>query len=265
MNPTALRIQRLLTLLFSDIQQREAARQLEVTQSLLSRTLSGEREPSQTLLRKLGAFPGVNVRWLLDGIGEPLFTGGTTLPVIDRLPKTTKTKWGELEQEGERFWISEARFSETRYWWRVTEKELSSWGEWRSTFKFAAGDHLLLETDYRQIEALPRNTRLVVASHPELSSGKPMWGILDVKMQFSPLSTDGGSVAPQQPKPIKKRLRRKIITKAERDAQASRRDLASQEQQTQAPPLTKPSLVVVELTQIMAVVIEMTSSSVLKA
>lgn len=264
MNPTALRVHRLLTLLFSDIQQREAARQLEVTQSLLSRTLSGEREPSKTLLRKLGAFPDVNARWLLDGIGEPLFTGGTTLPVIEHLPKKPGTRWEELEQEAERFWISEARFSETRYWWRVNEKTLRSWDEWRSRFKFAAGDHLLLETDHRQIEALPGNVRLVVASNPELSSGKPMWGILDFKMQFNPLSMDSGSVAPQKPRPIK-RIRRKITPKPGLKARARGQNLADQDKSLQAPTLAKPPHVVVEHTHIMAVVIEMTSSSVLKA
>ncbi len=264
MNPTARRVQRLLMLLFAEIQQREAARQIGVTQSLLSRTLSGEREPSKTLLRKLGSFPGVNARWLLDGIGEPLTAGGTTLPIIEQLPKKPETKWEELQQEAERHWISEPRFSETRYWCRVNEKTLRSWGEWRSRCKFAAGDHLLLETDRRQIEALPLKKRLVVASHPELSSGKPMWGILDDKMQFTPLATDGGSVIPQQPRPIKKARRRiKGMHSASRGRDGDQ-DLADQDKNSQAPQPKKPPQVVVELTQIMAVVIEMTSSSVLK-
>ncbi len=263
MNPTARRVERLLKLLFADIQQREAARQLDVTQSLLSRTLSGEREPSKTLLRKLGAFPGVNVRWLLDGIGEPLVAGGTTLPVIEQLPKKPGTKWEELEQEAKRFWISEARFSETRYWWRVNEKTLRAWGEWRSRCKFAPGDHLLLETDHRQIEALPGNTRLVVASHPELSSGKPMWGILDEKMHFTPLAAESGYV-PQQPRPNKKRPRRKITRNPALRDRPGDQDFANHDQHLQAPQTTKPPHVVVELTHIMAVVIEMTSSSVLK-
>lgn len=90
MNPTARRVKRLLTLLFSDIQQREAARQIGVTHSLLSRTLSGEREPSKTLIEKLARYPGVNPRWLFDGTGDPLSEGGTSLPVIEQLPKNPK-------------------------------------------------------------------------------------------------------------------------------------------------------------------------------
>lgn len=183
--------------------------------------------------------------------------------MIEQLPKKPGTKWEELEQEAERFWISEARFSETRYWWRVNEKTLRSWGEWRSRCKFAPGDHLLLETDRRQIEALPVNKRLVVASYPELSSGKPMWGILDEKRQFTPLSEESGCV-PQQPRPKKKSPRRKVTLKPEVRDQAGDQSLADQDKNLQAPPLAKPPHVVIELTHIMAVVIEMTSSSVLK-
>ena len=61
-----------LTLLFSSIDQRRAARQLGVNHSLVSRTLSGARRPSNTLIKKLSAHPEINSEWLIGGVGEPL-------------------------------------------------------------------------------------------------------------------------------------------------------------------------------------------------
>lgn len=66
------RIRHALTLLFSSIDQRRAARQLGVASALVSRTLSGARRPSNTLIKKLSAHPEINSEWLIDGVGEPL-------------------------------------------------------------------------------------------------------------------------------------------------------------------------------------------------
>lgn len=271
MNPTARRVERLLKLLFAEIQQREAARQIGITQSLLSRTLSGEREPSKTLLEKLGSFPGVNLRWLLDGVGDPLTEGGTTLPVIERLPTKPKTKWEELEKEAERFWVSEARFSETRYWWRMNKKTLRSWGDCSLKCKATAGDYLLLETDRTQIEAMSLDRRLVVVSHSEIKSGKPSWGILDNKMQFTPFMQDSSSATDQHRSAVKKnrsavkkpRRRIKGMNSASlgREPGLNPADQKKALQESQPAELTH---VAVEFEHIMAIVIEMTSTSVLK-
>ncbi|HAA67750.1 MAG TPA: hypothetical protein DCE55_01280, partial [Planctomycetaceae bacterium] len=86
MNSLASRINRVLELQFGGIQQREASRRIGVTQSLLSRTLSGDRAPSKTLVTALAKMREVNECWLLDGIGEPLSSGGTSLPVVSKLP-----------------------------------------------------------------------------------------------------------------------------------------------------------------------------------
>lgn len=61
-----------LTLLFSSVDQRRAARELGVCHVLVSRTLSGARRPSNTLIKKLSTHPEINSEWLIDGVGKPL-------------------------------------------------------------------------------------------------------------------------------------------------------------------------------------------------
>ena len=266
MSPISKRVYRLCLLLFSDIQQREAARQIDVAQPLLSRTLSGVRKPSKTFIEKLANYPGVNARWLFDGIGDPLIEGGTTLPVIERLPMRRESKWEELEQEAERFWISEARFSATRYWWRMNKKTLRSWGERRLECRATAGDYLLLETDRTQIEAMPLEKRLVIASHPEIKQGKPLWGILDNNMKFTPFVQNTSSTSDQNPVP-------KLITKHRRRI-SRRKDSTSLDHEGNPNPVkhkerllelqpAKVDRVPVEIKHVLAVVLEMTSPLVL--
>ncbi len=273
MSPVAERIHRLCVILFSDIQQREAARQLGVAQPLLSRTLSGAREPSRTLIEILMDYPGVNPRWLLDGIGDPLTEGGTSLPVIKRLPKKPETRWEELEQEAERFWVSEARFSESRYWWQVTTQMLRSWGTWADKCKASAGDHLLLETDRKQIEDMSMKMQLVIASHPELKKGKPQWGMLAEKMRFIPFSREISSAKPGAPDRPFKTFRRKIkrlnksnvVSPSDGKTNAPLSSAPDQQPITQASQQLgdKRGLVELNINQVLAVVIEMTSTTVM--
>ena len=264
MDPISKRIHRLCMLLFSDIQLREAARQIGVANPLLSRTLSGARGPSKTLIEKLAAYPGVNPRWLLHGIGDPLIEGGLSLPVIKRLPKKPETKWEELEQEAERFWVAEARFSESRYWWQVTPQTLRSWGRWAAKCKAAAGDYLLLETDRKQIEAMSMKKRLVIASHPELNNGKPQWGVLGENMKFLPFST-GTSVKKDSPIHERgKKPRRRIRRIAAPDIPAvDSPSSPTSPKQLQQHTRMEATVFPIDITQVLAVVIEMTSTSVM--
>lgn len=264
MDPISKRIHRLCMLLFSDIQLREAARQIGVANPLLSRTLSGARGPSKTLIEKLAAYPGVNPRWLLDGIGDPLIDGELSLPVIKRLPKKPETKWEELEQEAERFWVAEARFSESRYWWQVTPQMLRSWGTWAAKCKASAGDYLLLETDRKQIEAMSMKKRLVIASHPELNKGQPRWGRLCEKMRFMPFSPET-SVKKDSRNPEERRKPRRRIRPSDTwvtsvaDPPSSPTSPNQLQQHTDIEPTVFP----IDITQVLAVVIEMTSTSVM--
>lgn len=66
------RVRHVLKLLFSSIDQRRAGRELGVTQTQVSHTLTGARRPSPSLVKKLSEHPEVNPEWLIDGIGKPL-------------------------------------------------------------------------------------------------------------------------------------------------------------------------------------------------
>jgi len=186
MNTLSKRIERVVTMLYSEAQQSKAARQLKIGQPLLSRTLSGDRAPSKTLVKALAKIPEVNERWLLHGIGEPLLYGGTSLPVVSHLPKTATTRWEEVASKTESFSVSENKFSESRFWWRLTASTLKSWGQWgQNNVRAAAGDFLLLETDPGQMKALVNQRRLAITAHPGIEAGEPCWGDLTADMHFT--------------------------------------------------------------------------------
>lgn len=209
MNLIARRVHRILTLLFSGVQQREAARRIGVTQSLLSRTLSGSREPSAALLKKLSCYPGVNQQWLFEGIGEPLDEACTSLPVILTIPETLESTWDQIASKTERFRISENQFSETRYWIRLTERTVSDWSfAEHALLRPMAGDYLLIETDPRQIQAISTRPQLVLATHPEINNGFLCWGSLLASNTFYPL--------------VQQKLR---LTKTSNDGKIGNRDL----------------------------------------
>jgi len=260
MHKTACRVKRILELLFSDVQQREAARRIGVSHSLLSRTLSGERDPSKTLLEKLASVPNVNPRWLFDGIGQPLLSDGTSLPVISKLPEAAKTSWREVAAGGERFRISENQFSETRYWCRLTKSAVKSWSEWgRNHLRVKDGDYLLLETDPKQIHSLPGRNRLGIVTHPDIAKGKPSWGILTSDGRFMALKANTpGNQSGQPGKAVARRTRRKITHRkgnTETSAGAALHVVKSDE---------PPSAIEINSEQVMAVVLEMTSDTLLQ-
>jgi transcriptional regulator with XRE-family HTH domain len=257
---TAYRVKRILELLFSDVQQREAARRIGVSHSLLSRTLSGERGPSKTLLEKLASVPNVNPRWLFDEIGQPLLSDGTSLPVITKLPEATRTSWREAAAGNERFRISENHFSDTRYWCRLTKPTVNSWGEWgQNRLRVKDGDFLLLETDPKQIKSLPGRARVVVVAHPDVAKGKPTWGILLSDMRFFAfISGDRRNQTEQKGKTTTRRIRRKITP------QKSDAELASAVTSQETKSADIPPELVVKPEDVMAVVIEMTSDSLIQ-
>jgi len=186
MEQLVTRIERVLELMFSRVHQREASRRLKVSVSLLSETLSGSRRPSKTLVTALAKMPEVNERWLLHGIGEPLLYGGISLPVVSCLPKTATTPWEEVASKTESFSVSENKFSESRFWWRLTASTLKSWGQWgQNNVRAAAGDFLLLETDPGQMKALVNQRRLAITAHPGIEAGEPCWGDLTADMHFT--------------------------------------------------------------------------------
>jgi transcriptional regulator with XRE-family HTH domain len=269
MNPIVRRVRRLLILLFADIHQREAARQIGITHSLLSRTLSGERKPSKTLLEKLGSFPGVNLRWLLDGIGEPLLEGGTSLPVITELPKSADIPWRELTSETETYRVPENQFSDTRYWWRLTKVTHNSWGKFgQKHMRAQVGDYLLMETERRQIETWVCAERPAIISHADVENGKPRWGILTAKMQFRSFNEladqDAGLPTASQARSLPRRRKIRKPDDAPKHVAGIPDVQSSLTSKSIEPILASKSLTIkIEPEHIMAIAIELTSSSLL--
>ena len=265
MQPIVGRIERLLFLLFSGIQQRDASRQLSVSQTLISTSLTGFRNPSKTLIERLADFPGVNPRWLIDGIGEPLLDGyGTTLPEITKVPRELGTPWEELTSESDRYRISENQFSDTRYWYRVTKAALKKWGgEAERRIRLLPGDHLLLETAPKQIEALSGQERLAVVSVPDFQCGKPGWGVLTSRREFLPFANLEAAETKAKGKRTLQKPRRRVRN-LNREPKHSTRSATVETASvglSKSKCTEKPMSFSVQSGQVMAVVLEMTSNS----
>src|SRR5262245_39098063 len=100
------------------------SRALKISHPVLSRVLRGLQEPPGKLLEALARWPGVNVRWLFAGEGEPLSErnlwagGGRFLPIADRLLPGEPNAHPELLT-----WtslpVADALYNETAYWFKV--------------------------------------------------------------------------------------------------------------------------------------------------
>lgn len=266
MQPIVGRIERLLFLLFSGIQQRDASRQLSVSQTLISTSLTGFRNPSKTLIERLADFPGVNPRWLLDGTGEPLQEGfETTLPVILKIPQKLGTPWEELTSESDRYRISENQYSETRYWYRVTKRALKEWGvEAERRIRLQPGDHLLLETDQKQIGSLPGQNRVAVVSVPEFQCGKPGWGVLTSRREFVPFANLESEETKAKVKPTLRKRRRRVFGKPNQEMKDSTRSATVETASSgflKSNRTESPVSFSAQSEHVMAVALEMTSNS----
>ena len=275
MDPLTQRIERALTLLFSELQQSTAARHLKIAHPLLSRTLSGDRAPSKTLVTALAKMREVNECWLLDGIGEPLSSGGTSLPVVSKLPPNAKTPWNEVASAQESFRISENQFSTTRYWWKLSAPTLRSWGTLgRKATRVEVGDYLLLETDSRQMAALTGQPRLAITAHPAIEGGKPCWGRLANERQFISfkeaekhrIENERKAKTPKKKLP-RRRLHLEETTPKHKQVNetvpAPEMRLPSKTPQMRLPTKT-PQMTTIETEHLMAIAIEMTSTSIFR-
>jgi transcriptional regulator with XRE-family HTH domain len=268
------RIERVLELMYSGVQQREAARQLGVSVSLLSATLSGSRRPSKTLVTALAKMPEVNERWLLDGIGEPLSSGGTSLPVVSRLPRSATTPWDDVASNTETFRISENQFSTTRYWWKLSAPTLRSWGTaGQKRTRVAVGDYLLLETDSQQMAALTGQDRLAITAHADIESGKPCWGFLTDDLRFASfremeqkrVENEQRPKIQKQSKPKSHRRNLSHIFDGKTKSTTREKVSSPEKKETHLPPMSfppkdkQPPQIAIE--NLRALVIEMTSTS----
>ena len=274
MNTLSKRIERVVTMLYSEVQQSKAARQLKIGQPLLSRTLSGDRAPSKTLVTALATMPDVNARWLLNGIGEPLFYGDTSLPVVSRLPRSATTPWEEVASNTETFRIAENQFSDSRYWWRLTAATLRSWGTMgQKATRVAVGDYLLLETDPQQMAALTGQPRLAISAHPAIEGGKPCWGRLSNGRQFTSFKEEEKQRPENEQREKTKAPKRKLPRRnlsdigVERESPQKKKMSTKEENKIQIPQMSSPkkdeqtTQLTIENENLRALVIEMTSTS----
>ena len=127
------------------------ANELVISLSVMSRVLRGEQEPPAKLLDALARWPGVNVRWLFAGEGEPLSErnlgagGGRFLPIAKLLlpgppgDHPELLTWTSLP-------VADALYSETAYWLCVPSDHLIVTDKAAKTERVKAGDYLLIET-----------------------------------------------------------------------------------------------------------------------
>jgi len=124
--------------------QRAMARDIAVSQSLLSKVVNGSQRAGPRLLEAIGRQPGIEVEWLLNGRGKtPFVAMRGTLPVaVGILPGPPSAHVQLLT--GDRHPVAEAMERPTRYWLAVqTDSPLLEPTE----LKIATGDFLLIETD----------------------------------------------------------------------------------------------------------------------
>ena len=106
--------------------------------------------------------------------------------------------------------------------------------------------------------------RLVIASHPELNKGQPRWGRLCEKMRFMPFSPETSVKKDSRNPEERKRPRRRIKGMAASDIPAADPPSSpTSPNQLQQHTDIEPTVFPIDIRQVLAVVIEMTSTSVL--
>src|SRR5262249_7819585 len=133
------------------------AKDLGISQPVMSRVLAGQQAPSTKLLEALARWPRLNVRWLFNGEGEPLRDrglgdgGGHLGPVASQLLPGSPQGHPEL-LTGLSLAVATAYYSPTSYFFRLESRDplVSARGS-----RTAAGDYLLVETSHDWIARPP--------------------------------------------------------------------------------------------------------------
>ncbi len=124
--------------------QRQMARDLGVSQGLISKIVRGHQGAGKRFLATLARQPGVNADWVLRGEGQPL-----TLPPKGTLPVAAGVLPGPPEQHpqlltGQRHPVAEALDRASRYWLELPPGSPLLRDE---SLHLLAGDLLLMEAD----------------------------------------------------------------------------------------------------------------------
>jgi transcriptional regulator with XRE-family HTH domain len=115
------RVRLLLALIWSD-NQREMARSLGLSQTLISLMLSGARRPSRRLLAALASHLKVNAAWLQSGKGRPLRDDQPTgLPVSTTILPGSPDQFSALILDAPRHPVASEYYATSRYWLALAE------------------------------------------------------------------------------------------------------------------------------------------------
>lgn len=163
--------QRVRKLLQDDWQgkQRRMAADLGVSRSVISRTVNEQRPPSFQLIAAIAEkVPGVDLRWLVTGVGPPFGDDAHNVTDDPRLPvAVTALPSVPAEHEGRTIPIARALFSPTRY---VCELQANDPAVHAPNEHLLRGDGIIFETDsasWREDLQRIRDRLCVVRLHTE--------------------------------------------------------------------------------------------------
>ena len=134
--------------------QREMARAVGISQSLISKVVTGQQPPGKRFMSALAKYPGINADWVMHGTGHAVeFPQRGSLPVADGVLPGPPLEVPHL-LSGSRHPVAAQYDRTSRYWLLLTD--LSPVVRDQS-HRLASNDLLLLETD----TAWTRRTDLV--------------------------------------------------------------------------------------------------------
>jgi hypothetical protein len=164
-SPLTERIKQLCDLLWGGNRSR-MARDLEISHPVISRVLAGQQPPPGKLLEGMAKWPGLNLKWLFAGEGEPLGDrglggdGGHFAPIAKSLLPGEPAHHPE-GLTGTSLPVATAYFTPTVYWFRLPNQGIAETKKTRripplgtrtetcDRTRVKAGDYLLIETSPR--------------------------------------------------------------------------------------------------------------------
>jgi transcriptional regulator with XRE-family HTH domain len=174
--PSNKRFRRILEIRFAG-NQSAMALALGVSQSMLSRVVSGKKAPGPRLLMALSRCPGVNAHWALSGEGEEAqrddpgaVADNQRLPLVREVLPGPPLKCREL-QTGATFPVFADYYSPSRYWLELETKNPLVQGDESG---MRSGDLILLDADPRIWRRRPQilNDRICGVQFEHASSSR---------------------------------------------------------------------------------------------
>ena len=171
-----------------------AARELNVSQALISRALSGKDKTDRSkLMVALTNHPRISNTWLRTGEGTPLnketreHLPVTTFPV----PDITSINPNDLLDPMRA--VALDHYRPTRYWYELPPYSAANKHLGRLTQTPRLKDYLLVETDQRFIEQHIKLASLVIVKYTDADTGfaKPIW--TDNELSIAPIIIDKGA------------------------------------------------------------------------